>query len=69
MNAIMDEFEIKATAGNESRIWTRDDFQTAKHIADQAFERLYYDHVEVVNTFGGHRSDPLYIRDKEEANR
>lgn len=56
----MDEFEIKAFKGNEERIWTRSEYDTAKFIADQAINRLGYERAEVVNTFGGHRSDVLY---------
>lgn len=58
-----DEFEIKAT-GHETeadRIWTRSKYDVAKFIADQTITRLGYKQAEVVNTFGGHRSDPLYV--------
>lgn len=57
-----DEFEIKATCPDkEDRIWTRSKLSTAQFIADQAILRLGYAHAVVVNTFGGHRSDPLYV--------
>jgi len=62
-----DEFEIKATGqGMEPRIWTRSTMGAACAIADQAISKLGYTNAEVVNTYGGHRSDPLYvIKDKE----
>jgi hypothetical protein len=55
-----DEFEIKATGPEGERIWTRSHYDTAKFIADQTITRLGYQRAQVVNTFGGHRSDVLY---------
>lgn len=55
-----DEFEIKATGKDGERIWTRSKYDTAKVIADQTITKLGYEKVQVVNTFGGHRSDVLY---------
>jgi hypothetical protein len=56
-----DEFEITATAPHmEVRVWTRSKYDTAKYIADSAITKLGYTNAVVVNTFGGHRSDPLY---------
>lgn len=58
-----DEFEIKATghATEPERIWTRSTLEVANFIADQAVERLGYARAEVINTFGGVRSNPIYI--------
>jgi hypothetical protein len=58
-----DEFEIKATGHLTSpeRMWHRSTLDVAKFIADQAVERLGFTHAEVINTFGGHRSNPIYI--------
>lgn len=55
-----DEFEIKATGNQGERIWTRNTYDVAKHIADSAIRKLGYTRAAVVNTFGGHRSDTLY---------
>ncbi len=55
-----DEFEIRATGPEGERIWTRNTYDVAKHIAEQTITKLGYTHVQVVNTFGGHRSDVLY---------
>lgn len=56
-----DEFEIKATGeGMETRTWTRSTMGAASAIADQAVTKLGYALAEVVNTYGGHRSDVLY---------
>lgn len=58
----IDEFEIRATSSDkEPRIWTRDTLDTAKSIADQAVSRLGYERAQVVNTYGGVRSDILYL--------
>ena len=64
MSTWTDEFEIKATKKDaEPRIWTRSTYVTSKIIADQAVVKLGYERAEVVNTYGGHRSDPLYVVD------
>jgi hypothetical protein len=56
-----EEFEVKATGPDMPvRIWTRDKLDPCKFIAERAVTDLGYKHAEVVNTFGGHRSDPLY---------
>ncbi len=57
-----DEFEIRAIgqSPNRERIWTRGNYDVAKFIADSAITKLGYTRAEVVNTFGGHRSDVLY---------
>lgn len=56
-----DEFEIKATGPDMPvRIWTRSTLDPAKFIADRAVSELGYTYAEVVNTYGGHRSDPLH---------
>lgn len=56
----MDEFEIKAMHPTlKERIWTRDTLEVAKQIADKALT-LGYTKAEVVNIFGGHRSNPIY---------
>jgi hypothetical protein len=59
-----DEFEIKATGhptGLLDRTWTRSKLAAATSIADQAVQKLGYTRAEVINTFGGHRSQPIYI--------
>jgi hypothetical protein len=58
-----DEFEIKATGhpSEPERVWTRSRLDPSKFIAEQAVARLGYARAEVVNTFGGHRSDPLFV--------
>lgn len=58
-----DEFEITATghATEDDRMWHRSTLDVAKFIAEQAVERFGYARAEVINAFGGHRSDPLYI--------
>jgi hypothetical protein len=59
-----DEFEIKATGPEmKDRVWTRSTMGAACSIADQAVERLGYKRAEVVNTYGGHRSDVLYSKE------
>jgi len=59
-----DEFEIKATGTDmQDRVWTRSTMGAACSIADQAVERLGYQRAEVVNTYGGHRSDVLYSKE------
>lgn len=65
MSTWEDEFEIKATTkdGAEPHIWTRSTYVSAKIIADQAITKLKYDRAEVVNTYGGDRSDVLYAVD------
>ena len=55
-----DEFEIKATGPEGERIWTRSTYDVAKYIADSTITKLGYHRAQVVNTFGGHRSDVLY---------
>ena len=59
----MDEFEIKGTGHktDPDRIWTRSDPKTAEHIALQVVHKLGFARAEVVNTYGGHRSNPLVI--------
>ena len=58
-----DEFEIKATGTDmQDRVWTRSTMGAACSIADQAVDRLGYQRAEVVNTYGGHRSDTLYVK-------
>ncbi len=63
----VDEFEIKATGHptEPDRIWTRSRLDPSKFIAEQAVERLGYARAEVVNTFGGHRSDPFVVVTRE----
>lgn len=57
-----DEFEVKATCPTKGqRVWTRDSLEAAKSIADQAISKLGYTRAQVVNTFGGHRSNVLYL--------
>lgn len=55
-----DEFEIKATGPEGERIWTRNTYDVAKYIADSTITKLGYQRAQVINTFGGHRSDVLY---------
>lgn len=56
-----DEFLIVAKKeGQPDRSWTRSTLSTSQFIADQAITRLGYEMATVVNTFGGHISDPLY---------
>jgi hypothetical protein len=60
-----DEFLIVAKLdGQPDRSWTRSTLSVAQHIADQAITRLGYTTASVVNTFGGHVSDPLYKVEK-----
>ncbi len=62
---VIDEFQITATSSTkETRIWTRSYLNVSKFIADQAISRLGYDKAEVVNTYGGVVSDPLYVVEK-----
>lgn len=63
---VVDEFEIKATGHptEPDRIWTRATMAPCSFIADQAVSRLGYARAEVVNTYGGHRSEPLYVAEK-----
>ena len=57
----MDEFEITATAPDKkSRVWTRATLMVAKIIADSAIRQGYTKAV-VINTYGGLRSNPIYI--------
>lgn len=59
----MDEFEIKATHPDmEERVWTRDTLGVSKFIADQAVDKLGYQRAAMVNIYGGHRSDELYVK-------
>lgn len=55
-----DEFEIKAFDSNKNyRIWTRNSLSSALNLAQQVLNQGY-NNVEVVNIFGGHRSDNFY---------
>lgn len=64
-----DEFEIKATGNDKpERIWTRNNLHASKMIADQAVSKLGYAKAEVVNTFGGDRSDPLHTAEEGKLN-
>lgn len=58
-----DEFEITATghATSPDQMWHRSTLDVAKFIAEQAVERLKFTRAVVINTFGGHRSNPIYI--------
>lgn len=62
-----DEFLIKAIGhpSEPDREWTRSHLITAKVIADAATGRLGYGKAWVVNTYGGHVSDPLHVSRRE----
>lgn len=56
-----EEFEVRATGPDMPvRIWTREKLDPCKFIAERAVEDLGYTKAEVVNTFGGVRSNPIY---------
>ena len=62
-----DEFEITASghATSADQMWHRSTLDVAKFIADQAIQRLGFTRAVVINTFGGHRSNPIYIATPE----
>lgn len=65
----MDEFEIKATGHptEADRIWTRAALGVSVAIADKAVHWHGYKKAVVVNTFGGIRSDELYVVEKPQS--
>jgi len=58
-----DEFliEAKGKIAEETETWTRNNLAAAQSIADQAIRRLGYLEARVYNTYGGVRSDALYV--------
>lgn len=60
----MDEFEIQAIGHptDLDRKWTRSKLGASKSIVDRAVDELGYSKAWVVNTYGGHVSDTLYVR-------
>jgi hypothetical protein len=58
----IDEFEIIARASDRTeRRWTRSNIDAARSLAEQAVDKHGYVYAQVVNVFGGHRSDPLHV--------
>lgn len=59
----MDEFLIvaKGNVASDEETWTRNNLAAAQMIADQAISRLGYKEAKVYNTYGGTRSDALYV--------
>ena len=58
-----DEFLITASghATEPDRTWTRSRLYVAEFIADSAVRKLGYSKAQVINTYGEHLSDPLYV--------
>jgi hypothetical protein len=58
-----DEFLIvaKGAIASDEETWTRNNLAAAQMIADQAISRLGYREAKVYNTYGGHKSDALYV--------
>lgn len=61
-----EEFEIKATghATKEDLILTRSYLAPSIFLAEKAIQ-IGYSRAEVINTFGGHRSQPIYVATPE----